>query len=230
MVQRGRRHAALCSPAAFAYPTDMNVVELRRYTLKSGRRDELIELFEREFVRPQEACGITLLGQYRDLDDPDAFVWLRGFPSMDERKRALEAFYLHSPAWIANRDAANDTMIDSDNVLLLRPARPGAGFGAKAERAGLAALSIFMLERAASEDDIERFERTMLPVLRQIAAGIRYYVTEPAANTFPRLPVREGEWAFVVTGFCEDADALDAWHRAYRAPEALRLTGTSYRR
>lgn len=30
--------------------------------------------------------------------------------------------------WHAHRDAANDTMIDSDNVLLLRPARPGSRF------------------------------------------------------------------------------------------------------
>src|SRR6185295_7643561 len=30
------------------------IVELRRYTLRAGRRDELIELFDREFVETQE--------------------------------------------------------------------------------------------------------------------------------------------------------------------------------
>ena len=103
-----------------------NVVELRQYTLKPGQRDILIALFEREFVESQEAQGIALLGIFRDLDDPDRFVWLRGFPDMESRARSLAAFY-RGPIWKANRDAANATMIDSDNVLLLRPAWSGAG-------------------------------------------------------------------------------------------------------
>jgi hypothetical protein len=209
----------------------MDVVELRRYALKSGRRDELIEIFEREFVSTQEACGITLLGHYRDLDDPDSFVWFRGFPSMEERRRALEAFYVHSPAWLQHRDAANDTMIDSDNVLLLRPARSQSGIDRNGIQAhGTAAVSIFMLDAAAGERYIESFERETLPALRQIARDVGYFVTEPATNTFPPLPVREGDWAFVVTGLCDDIDSVDEWHRAYPADEMLRLTGTSYRR
>ncbi len=37
---------------------DCTVVELRQYTLHSGERDALIELFERELVHTQEAVGI----------------------------------------------------------------------------------------------------------------------------------------------------------------------------
>jgi len=109
------------------------VVELRRYTLHPGRRDELIELFEREFVEPQEAVGAHLFGLFRSRASPDEFVWLRGFRSMEARKEALEEFY-SGPVWKEHRAAANATMIDSDNVLLLRPVRrglasppPGAG-------------------------------------------------------------------------------------------------------
>ena len=210
----------------------MNVVELRRYALKPGRRDDLIALFEREFVEPQERCGITLLGHYRDHDDPNAFVWFRGFETMEARREALEAFYVHSPAWLQHRDAANDTMLDSDNVLLLRPARPDSGFDRTSMRQPdrAAAVSIFMLERPADVRYIETFERTMLPQLQAVAANVRYFVTESAPNTFPRLPVREGEWAFVAAGICEDLAAVDAWHEICAAPESLRLTGTSYRR
>src|SRR6185436_19195944 len=46
------------------------VVELRQYTLHPGMRDVLIDLFDREFVETQEALGMTVLGQFRDLDDP----------------------------------------------------------------------------------------------------------------------------------------------------------------
>src|SRR6201999_2771462 len=101
------------------------ILELRRYTLKPGQRDVLIALFEREFVESQEACGIALPGLFRDLGNPDRFVWLRGFPDMESRARSLAAFY-GGPVWKGHREAANATMIDSDNVLLLRPAWPGS--------------------------------------------------------------------------------------------------------
>ena len=95
------------------------VVELRQYTLHSGKRDVLIDLFDREFVETQEAVGVKAIGQFRDLDHPDRFVWLRGFPDMTSRAKALTDFY-GGPVWKAHREAANATMIDSDNVLLLR--------------------------------------------------------------------------------------------------------------
>lgn len=49
----------------------ITVVELRQYTLLPGRRDELIDVFDRELVETQEACGMTVLGQFRDEDRPD---------------------------------------------------------------------------------------------------------------------------------------------------------------
>ena len=75
----------------------------------------LIELFEREFVESQEALGMEILGTFRDAGNPDRFVWLRGFPDMERRARSLAAFY-GGPVWKAHREAANATMIDSDNV------------------------------------------------------------------------------------------------------------------
>ena len=98
----------------------LGVVELRQYTLVPGQRDTLVELFDRELVEGQEAVGIRVLGQFRDLDAPDRFVWLRGFPDMAARRVALAEFY-GGPVWARHRDVANATMVDSDDVLLLRP-------------------------------------------------------------------------------------------------------------
>src|SRR5438067_8059681 len=103
------------------------IVELRQYRLVPGKRDVLIDLFEANLVEPQEAAGMTVIGTFRDLDDPSKFVWLRGFPTMGERARSLAAFY-GGPVWRRHRDAANTTMHDSENVLLLRPARAESGF------------------------------------------------------------------------------------------------------
>ena len=57
------------------------VVELRQYLLHHDRRDELIDLFDRELVETQEDAGMSVIGQFRDPDRPDYFVWLRGFPT-----------------------------------------------------------------------------------------------------------------------------------------------------
>jgi hypothetical protein len=46
---------------------------------------------------------------------------------MPSRAQALKDFY-GGPVWKAHREAANATMIDSDNVLLLHPATPTSGF------------------------------------------------------------------------------------------------------
>lgn len=110
-------------------------MELRQYTLRPGQRDVLVDLFDRELIESQEADGMAIVGQFRDLDRPDRFVWVRGFPDMERRREALEAFY-GGPVWQAHSSAANATMVDVDDVLLLRPAGPGSGFGELPPRPG----------------------------------------------------------------------------------------------
>jgi hypothetical protein len=168
------------------------IVELRQYTLKPGQRDVLIDLFEREFVESQEAEGIDLIGMFRDAGNQDRFVWLRGFPDMESRARSLAAFY-GGPVWKRHRDAANATMIDSDNVLLLKPAWEGAGFPGGGGRAvtpapGCVLAAIHYFDAPVAEHAIATFRETMS------GAGISAcYVTEASPNSFPALPVREGE-------------------------------------
>src|SRR5258708_9828857 len=102
------------------------ITELRQYTMKPGRRDDLIALFEEHFIEGQEAEGMRIIGQFRNRNHPDQFVWMRGFADMEARRNALEGFY-GGPIWKEHRTVANDTMIDSSNVLLLKPARAASG-------------------------------------------------------------------------------------------------------
>jgi quinol monooxygenase YgiN len=191
---------------------DPQIVELRQYTLRPEQRDVLIELFERAFIETQEAAGITLIGLFRDLDDPDRFVWLRGFQDMDQRRDALTAFY-GGPAWAAHREAANATMIDSDNVLLLRP-----GSNVKAEASG-ALIAITVQALGAESED--RFERQTRPDLERAGAQVlAWWVTESSANTFPRLPVRKGEKVLVWMATYPDPTAHAACLAAVQAAGA----------
>jgi len=198
------------------------VVELRQYTLKHGRRDDLTELFDREFVESQEAVGMTVLGQFDDLDDPDRFVWLRGFPDMPTRATGLEAFY-GGPVWLEHRDAANATMIDSDDVLLLVPASDETAIVAPARcafarerrhRERMVAVIICYLEAGSLSTFSAFFADAVRPLLIETGSVIfGEYVTSSQPNNFPRLPVRESECAFVVFCRFEDPRAFET-HRS----------------
>ena len=227
---------ASAEPARKSLEGSFPIVELRQYTLAEGQRDTLIELFEREFVESQEAVGMKVIGTFTDLDKPDRFVWLRGFKDMDSRAAGLTSFY-SGPVWQAHRDAARATMIDSDNVLLLRAPSAAAEFQ-PVPPSGLIVATIYYLSGPPAKA-LAAFESDVAPVLHQAGAGqIAWFVTETAANTYPRLPVREGER--VLVWFARfDSEADHASHRQAmagasaplasmlsREPETLRLKPT----
>lgn len=213
------------------------VIELRRYTLHPGQRDVLIDLFEREFLEPQEALGLQVLGTFRDLDDDNRFVWLRGFADMAMRPQALAAFY-DGPVWKRHRMAANATMLDSDDVLLLRPVDAGAQVGA----AGLVTATVCQVGRGGPDAPVAAFERGVrAPWLAAGSDWVVGLVTDAAPNNFPRLPVREGESVIVwLSGFADAAAQqrhagqlakASAWTdwctQLAGAPQTLRLTPTA---
>lgn len=166
--------------------TTDTVFEFRHYTLLPGRRDDLVELFEREFVESQEAVGANVVGTFLDLDAPERFAWIRGFSDMAARRRALHAFY-DGPVWQVHGQAANATMVDSDDVRLLRLVGPPPQLltqhpplGAPRSSTAVFALQVYpsaFVERTAELVDDPRL--------------VTAFATAPWPNDFPRLPVRE---------------------------------------
>lgn len=244
---------AIVTPAVVTSP----IVELRQYTLHPGKRDVLMTMFEKKFVTPQEELGIRVHGEFTDVDNPDRFVWLRGFADMPARAQQLTAFYLAAaPAWKAHREDANSMIVDSDNVLLLHASRPQSGFalaklsraalGSSKAAAGLLVATIYYLDSPADADFVGFFETQVKPAIE--ASGIAvsaYFASETSANNFPRLPVREHEPVFVwfalypdQHAYQERVAALNAatrWrevavelrHRLKTVPQTLRLAPTS---
>jgi len=207
------------APSSSRTQTCCPIAELRQYTLRPGQRDVLIELFDREFIETQEATGMTVIGQFRDLGAPDRFVWLRGFHDMPSRAGALTSFY-GGPVWKAHGKAAGATMIDSNDVRLLRPASSAAGFalaersrpprGAQGVPERIVTSTVYSFSADVSDDFVALFERELTPVLTEAGAQIAgYFVTENSPNTYPALPVREGEHVFVWLAHFADRAAYD---------------------
>jgi len=222
------------------------IVELRQYTLYGGRRDELIAVFEREFIETQDEVGAHVIGTFRDLDDPDRFVWLRGFTDMPARAKALNDFYT-GPAWKAHNRAANVTMLDSSNVLLLHPSAPIGGFllHPPPRPTGEILAFIHYVDEPLIAPFATFFADHIAPRAKAAGAELLASLTsETSPNTYPQLPIREKDRVFVwfarlpaggEAHFLRDWRTQTGWRDSasetllpalMRKPEMLRLAPT----
>jgi hypothetical protein len=189
------------------------IVELRQYLLKRGRRDELIELFDRELVESQEAVGMRIIGQFRDVDRVNHFVWLRGFTDQVARQQALTSFY-GGPVWREHGRAAAATMIDSDDVHQLKAIsepddRLAIRHSSDRDRGESRGAILIVVAHRCSADQDELIREHLIPIVEQ--GGVRtvgMYSTDPAANPYPALPVRPSN-VLVWVAAASTPDALD---------------------
>lgn len=69
------------------------IVEVRTYRVTPGRRAEFVEVFEKRVVPLHREYGIAILGPFLDTENPNRFIWLRGFPSLADRDTMKADFY-----------------------------------------------------------------------------------------------------------------------------------------
>jgi NIPSNAP len=93
------------------------IVEVRSYRIKPGHRDEFIKMFKTLAVPALRAHGMKVLGPLIDLENPNKFVWLRSFPSLEERERMKNDFY-EGPLWKNELEAIAMPLIESYDVIL----------------------------------------------------------------------------------------------------------------
>src|SRR5437764_15154285 len=105
---------------------DRMIIEVRTYRMKPGRRAEFIRLFETRSVPAMRGYGMHVVGPLLDVENPHRFVFLRSFPSLEEREPMKDAFY-GSDLWKNELEAIMMPMIDSYDVTLCEVA-PGCVF------------------------------------------------------------------------------------------------------
>ena len=61
------------------------IVEIRSYRIKPGHREDFIRHFETHAIPALRDHGMPVIGPFNDLENPNKFVWLRFFPSIQAR-------------------------------------------------------------------------------------------------------------------------------------------------
>jgi len=103
------------------------IVEVRRYRIKPGKRDEFIKFFETRSIPALRDYGMKVLGPLVDVENPNAFVFLRAFPSLEARDTMKDAFY-GSDLWKNDMESIAMPMIDSYDVVLTETTAGYVGF------------------------------------------------------------------------------------------------------
>ena len=209
-----------------AHLKDFQVIEFRRYTIRPGGREQFAKYFESFFPEAFQQLGAIAFGDFFERKQPDHFTWLRGFRDMDARATVNSAFY-YGPLWKEHKAVLNDLMLDSDNVLLLRPLDPSRGVAVlpavdpvkeAAGAQGVVVAQIFAIKPGSMDLFAARAEPAFA---KYRAAGAReagVLVTLDAPNNFPQLPVRTDGPYLVWLGIVKDNSVLQQVTRLMQDP------------
>jgi hypothetical protein len=72
---------------------DVMIVEMRTYKTKAGARERFLHLFETVSIPEHRRLGMPITGPFLSVEDPDTFVFMRGFPDMESREALKKGFY-----------------------------------------------------------------------------------------------------------------------------------------
>ncbi len=214
---------------------DFQVIEFRRYIIKDGEREHFAEYFESYFPEAFQQMGAIAFGQFFERRNPVMFTWLRGFKNTDARAIINAGFY-YGPLWREHSSTMNDLMVDSDNVLLLRPLSPERGIPmlpavdpvreAKGAQ-GVVIAQIFAVKPNSVDAFAQQAEATFAGYRSAGAREAGVLVTLDTPNNFPQLPVRTDGPYLVWLGIVKDNKTLETRFTplAERSMQSLSVTG-----
>jgi hypothetical protein len=94
------------------------IIEMRTYKLKSGKRDQFLEIFRSRSMPAHAEIGMKILGPFVSIEDPDTFFFMRGFPDLASREPMKAKFY-EGELWKRELESVLMPMIDKYEVVLV---------------------------------------------------------------------------------------------------------------
>jgi hypothetical protein len=213
---------------------DFQVIEFRRYTIKEGEREHFAEYFD-YFPEAFQQMGAIVFGEFFERKNPVGFTWMRGFKTTDARAIINSSFY-YGPLWKEHASTMNSLMVDSNNVLLLRPLTTARGVPVlpavdpikeRKGAQGVVVAQIFAVKRNSIDDFAKQAEETFVTYRAAGAREAGVLVTLDVPNNFPQLPVRTDGPYLVWLGIVKDNKTLETQFTplAERSTQTLSATG-----
>lgn len=212
-------------------PINYSVIELRRYTLVEGAAKRFSRSFETWFPEAFQQLGALVLGHFFERGAVERFTWLRGYPDMAARAAVNTAFY-DGPVWREHKATLNQWILDSDDVLLLRPLNEGSAIPAIASvdpvaepdgAGGIAVLQILPVLEGQLIECAQAADPWFASYQGRGVAEAGILATLDEANNFPRHPIRTDGTYLVWMGVLRDQQALDQLQPAFDAGAAAML-------
>jgi hypothetical protein len=215
--------------------SNFQVLEFRRYTIKEGEREHFAQYFDTYFPEALQQLGTIVAGDFFERKNSSGFTWIRGFHTLEDRAVVNAQFYAGS-VWKEHKKTMNDLIVDSDNVMLLRPLSPERGIPILpavdpiVEANGVQGIVVAQIF-AVKADSVEAFAKAAEPTFASYrAAGVReagVLVTLDVPNNYPQLPIRTDGPFLVWLGVLKDKQMLEnEFNRlAERSLQSLSATG-----
>jgi hypothetical protein len=215
--------------------SNFQVLEFRRYTIKEGEREHFAQYFDAYFPEALQQLGTIVAGDFFERKNSSGFTWIRGFHTLEDRAVVNAQFYAGS-VWTDHKKTMNDLIVDSDNVMLLRPLSPERGIPILpavdpiVEANGVQGIVVAQIF-AVKADSVEAFAKAAEPTFASYrAAGVReagVLVTLDVPNNYPQLPIRTDGPFLVWLGVLKDKQMLEnEFNRlAERSLQSLSATG-----
>lgn len=94
------------------------IIEMRTYKTRPGKRAEFLAVFETRTVPAHQEIGMTILGPFCSIEDPDTFFFMRGFPDLESRT-AMKARFYEGDLWKHELEQTLMPVLDRYDVVLV---------------------------------------------------------------------------------------------------------------
>jgi hypothetical protein len=189
--------------------------------MKPLGRDSFIDNFEAHYLEDMERFGAIVMGQFRVMDEPDRFVWFRGFSDMSLRAPSLRAFY-SGEVWKRHGDISKALFVRPLTVRLLRPldgtdltagmtlasTLSAFGSGTCSVETGVVVVDIFRVAESHRRDELADMLRTALATPESKGSELRgALVAEERTDSWEEEVIRDLQEVVLVTVHRDRASA-----------------------